>query len=165
MVIGSLYVLAKRSWLSFIHSSQCHASFRPILSRLVKQANRPSEVAVASLTIRRTSPRRFPYSSYRYATMASILWTSVLKLRSLTCWLFPASIAIGSVSTHSSAGTSADCLVYAKILNTVGSSKFGRNVSLETICLRMRRISDWNSASGLGFELMSFQIPKKCEVK
>lgn len=89
------------------------------------------------------------YSSYRYATMASILCMSVLKLRNLTCWLLPASMAIGSVSTHSSAGTSADCFVYARMLNTVGSSKFGRNVSLDTICLRIRRISAWNSASGL----------------
>lgn len=89
------------------------------------------------------------YPSYRYATMASIRCTSVLKLRSFTCWLFDASIASGSVSTHSFAGTSADSFVYARMLNTVGSSITGRNVTVDTICFRIFLISAWISLSGL----------------
>jgi hypothetical protein len=73
----------------------------------------------------------------------------VLKLRNFTCWLLLASIANGSVSTHSFAGTSADSWVYARMLNTVGSSMMGKNVTVDTICLRMERISAWISASGL----------------
>jgi hypothetical protein len=73
----------------------------------------------------------------------------VLKLRNFTCWLLLASIANGSVSTHSFAGTSADSWVYARMLNTVGSSMIGKNVTVDTICLSMERISAWISASGL----------------
>ena len=90
------------------------------------------------------------HSSYRYATIASIRCTSVLKLRILTCWLLLASIANGSVSTHSPAGTSAESDVYARMLKTVGSWMTGRYVTIEIICLRIARISDWISASGLG---------------
>jgi hypothetical protein len=73
----------------------------------------------------------------------------VLKLRNFTCWLLLASMANGSVSTHSFAGTSADSWVYARMLNTVGSSMIGKNVTVDTICLSMDRISAWISASGL----------------
>lgn len=66
------------------------------------------------------------YSSYRYATIASIRCTSVLKLLIFTCWLLLASMANGSVSTHSPAGTSAESDVYARMLNTVGSWITGR---------------------------------------
>jgi hypothetical protein len=73
----------------------------------------------------------------------------VLKLRSFTCWLLLASMANGSVSTHSPAGTLADSCVYTRMLNTVGSSMTGKNVTVDTICLRIERISAWISASGL----------------
>jgi hypothetical protein len=59
-----------------------------------------------------------------------------------------ASIANGSVSTHSFAGTSAESDVYARILNTVGSWMTGRYVTIDIICFRMARISAWISASG-----------------
>lgn len=58
-------------------------------------------------------------------------------------------MARGSVSTHSSAGTSADSDVYAKMLKTVGSSMVGRNVTVETICFRISRISACIWLSGL----------------
>jgi hypothetical protein len=73
----------------------------------------------------------------------------VLKLRNFTCWLLLASIANGSVSTHSFAGTSAESWVYTRMLNTVGSSMIGKKVTVDTICLSMERISAWISASGL----------------
>jgi hypothetical protein len=73
----------------------------------------------------------------------------VLKLLSFTCWLLLASMANGSVSTHSFAGTSADSWVYTRMLNTVGSSMIGKNVTVDTICLSIERISAWISASGL----------------
>jgi hypothetical protein len=72
----------------------------------------------------------------------------VLKLLIFTCWLLLASIANGSVSTHSFAGTSAESDVYARILNTVGSWITGKYVTIEMICFRIARISDWISASG-----------------
>jgi hypothetical protein len=58
-------------------------------------------------------------------------------------------MANGSVSTHSPAGTLADSCVYTRMLNTVGSSMTGKNVTVDTICLRIERISAWISASGL----------------
>lgn len=73
----------------------------------------------------------------------------MLKLRNFTCWLLLASMANGSVSTHSFAGTSADSWVYTRMLNTVGSSIIGKYVTVDTICLSMERISAWISASGL----------------
>ena len=73
----------------------------------------------------------------------------MLKLRNFTCWLLLASMANGSVSTHSFAGTSADSWVYTRMLNTVGSSMIGKYVTVDTICLSMERISAWISASGL----------------
>ena len=43
------------------------------------------------------------------------------------------------------------------MLKTVGSSMIGRKVTLETICLRMDRISAWISSSGL-FETASLVV-------
>lgn len=108
---------------------------------------RQTTPAVTTTRTPPTPPRDHP--SYRYATIASIRCTSVLKLRNFTCWLLLASIASGSVSTHSSAGTSAESDVYARMLNTVGSSMTGRKVTVETICLRIFRISACISDSGL----------------
>ena len=151
---GRLGTSIRQRQTLFILGNQSNSVFFPDSADIRVVPREPCPSVVLGPASPATGPalhhrrRRHLYPSYRYATIASIRCTSVLKLRSFTCWLFDASIASGSVSTHSFAGTSADSFVYARMLNTVGSSITGRNVTVDTICFRIFRISAWISLSG-----------------